>query len=121
MSCLSCVLFFHLRSFAHPESPVGYSGKSPYDRRAASLRIRNGLVSTVHALVCVLSVLLWFSRYSFDPFDWQRNMQGGIATPQNANGDAWFALGVCNTLGSLNSPNSPSRFFSESDGRCNSG
>lgn len=58
-------------------------------------------MSTLHACVCIVAVLSWFAHYGagFDVWDWQRNMQGGVSVADNANGDAWYALIACNTVG----------------------
>jgi len=81
------------------ESPPNWKSRRPYDRHGDSVAIRNGLVSSIHALTCIIVVGWWLTQYSFDWFDYQRNMQGGIATPGNVNGDGWWAFVTCNTLG----------------------
>lgn len=84
-------------SFA--ETPASHKGPKPFDRYGESLRIKNQLVSTVHALIAVVEVVAWFSYYEFEPFNWRRNMQGGFATPNNENGDEWALYGISITLG----------------------
>jgi hypothetical protein len=81
------------------ESPPSHKGPKPFDRFGESMKIKNGLVSTFHALVAVIEVVTWYANYSFEPFNWQRNLQGGYATPNNVNGDGWFAIGSSFTLG----------------------
>lgn len=71
----------------------------PFNRRKESVRIRNGLVSAIHAMVTTGTVLLWLTQYTFEAWNPQRNMGGGFITPNNANGDAWLPMLVSYTVG----------------------
>jgi len=88
----------HMRAVLS-ESPPDYKSRKPFNRAAESVKIRNGLVSTLHACVCIVSVLSWFAHYSFDPWDWQSNMQGGVSVAANANGHDWYGVIASNTIG----------------------
>jgi hypothetical protein len=81
------------------ETPASHKGPKPYSREAESVRIRNGLVSTFHAVVCIVMVLTWYCFYTPEPWNYERNMGGGIQTPNNANGDAWFTRGTSFSVG----------------------
>lgn len=83
------------------EIPASHRPGKPYSRRDASIQIRNGLVSTIHAALVVACVVAWLLRYGQGLGLWevQRIMQGGVATPGNSNGDAWFPHLVSVTFG----------------------
>ena len=81
------------------EAPKSHKGPKPFDREGEKVKIKNGLVSSFHATITALAVILWHANYSFEVWNWQRNLQGGIATPDNINGDAWFARVTSFTVG----------------------
>lgn len=81
------------------QAPAGHKGPKPFDRAGESVKIRNGLVSTFHAVVCVVMVSTWYCFYTPEPWNWERNMAGGYITPGNANGDAWLTRGTSFSVG----------------------
>ena len=80
---------------AEGELPPGHKPGKKYSRRDHAAQIKNGHVSTFHALVACVEWAVWSWHYNFEAWNWQRNMQGGISMPNNANGDQWIAMGVC--------------------------
>jgi len=81
------------------ELPPNHKPGKFYSRSDHSAQIRNGHVSTVHAITACVIWAAWYSTYDFDHWNWQRIMQGGISVPGNVNGDQWIAMGICNILG----------------------
>jgi hypothetical protein len=82
------------------EVPPSHRGPpEKFSRLSESVKIRNGLVSTIHATLISIVVLAWFAFYSFEPWNYQRNMQGGFVSEGNSNGDAWYPEAICFTLG----------------------
>jgi hypothetical protein len=100
------VLFFILPAGpwirkADPSEAAGSKRAKPLDAHSQSVQIRNGHVSTVHAIAACVGITVWLAYFqSFDCWAWQRNMQGGvISTPANVTGDEWLVVLICNTLG----------------------
>jgi len=86
---------------ADPSEAASSKRAKPLDAWAQSVQIKNGHVSTVHAITACLAIGGWLAYFqSYDNWSYRRNMQGGVvSTPAHNTGDEWLAMIICNTLG----------------------